>query len=166
MATLLTQIPQLTIKQLYEFLSPMTYVANNVGFTIKHQMYFRVIWKCLFHTGSYLNVDRLLFLRTLTGVKHHNDVIINAMASQITSLVYLTVYSGADQRKHQSVAPLAFVRGIHRSPVNSPHKGTVTRKLFPFDDVIMLTFIRVIIWRSLGLVLEQVSLIPAIKGWI
>ena len=61
------------------------------------------------------------------------------MASQITSLtiVYSTVYSGADQRKHQSSASLAFVRGIHRRPVNSPHKGPVTRKMFPFDDVIM-----------------------------
>ena len=44
-----------------------------------------------------------------------------------------------DQRKHQSSAALAFVRGIHRWPVNSPHKGPVTWKLFPFDDVIMLT---------------------------
>ena len=62
------------------------------------------------------------------------------MASQITSLtiVYSTVYSGADQRKHQSSASLAFVRGIHRWPVNSPHKWPVTRKMFPFDDVIML----------------------------
>ena len=62
-----------------------------------------------------------------------------AMASQITSLtiVYSTVYSGADQRKHQSSASLAFVRGIHRWPVNSPHKWPVTRKRFPFDDVIM-----------------------------
>ena len=61
------------------------------------------------------------------------------MASPITSLliVYTTVYSGADQRKHQSSASLAFVRGIHRRPVNSPHKGPVTRKMFPFDDVIM-----------------------------
>ena len=39
-----------------------------------------------------------------------------AIASQITSLtiVYSTVYSDADQRKHQSSASLAFVRGIHR----------------------------------------------------
>ena len=61
------------------------------------------------------------------------------MASQITSLtiVYSTVYSDADQRKHQSSATLAFVRGIHRGPVNSPHKWQVTRKMFPFDDVIM-----------------------------
>ena len=44
---------------------------------------------------------------------------------------------GTDQRKHQSSASLAFVRGIHRWPVNSPHKGPVTRKMFPFYDVIM-----------------------------
>ena len=52
-------------------------------------------------------------------------------------IVYTTVYSDADQSKHQSSASLAFVRGIHRGPVNSPHKWPVTRKMFPFDDVIM-----------------------------
>ena len=41
------------------------------------------------------------------------------------------------QRKHQSSASLAFVRGIHRWPLKSPHKGPVTRKMFLFDDVIM-----------------------------
>ena len=63
----------------------------------------------------------------------------SAMASQITSvsIVCLNVCSGADQRKHQSSASLAFVTRIHRSPVDSPHKGTVTRKMFPLDDVIM-----------------------------
>ena len=72
---------------------------------------------------------------------HYDDVIISAMASQITSLtiVYSIVYSGADQRKHQSSASLAFVRVMHRWPVNSPHKGPVTRKMFPFDDVIMMS---------------------------
>ena len=70
---------------------------------------------------------------------HYNDVIMGASASQITSLtiIYSIVYSDADQRKHQSSASLAFVRGIHRGPVNSLHKWTVTRKMFPFDDVIM-----------------------------
>ena len=64
----------------------------------------------------------------------------DAAASQITSLtiVYSTVYSDADQRKHQSSASLAFVRGIHRWPVNSLHKWPVTRKMFSFDDVIMI----------------------------
>ena len=61
------------------------------------------------------------------------------MASQITSLtiVYSIVHSGADQRQHQSSSSLAFVRGIHRWPVNSPHKGPVTREMFPYDDVTM-----------------------------
>ena len=70
---------------------------------------------------------------------HCNDVIMNAMASRITSLtiVYSSVDPGADQRKHQSSVPLAFVSEIHRWPMNSPHKGPVTRKIFPFDDVIM-----------------------------
>ena len=70
---------------------------------------------------------------------HYNDVIMGAIPSQITSptIVYSTV---ADQRKHQSSASLAFVRGIHRWPVNSPHKWPVTRKMFPFDDVIIREF--------------------------
>ena len=63
----------------------------------------------------------------------------SAMASQITSLpiVYPAVYSRRRSKKHQSSASLAFVRGIHRWPVNFPHKGPVTRKMFPLDDVIV-----------------------------
>ena len=63
---------------------------------------------------------------------HCKDDIMGAMASQITSLtiVYSTVYSGADHRKHQSSASLAFVRGIHRWPVYSPHKGPVMGNCF------------------------------------
>ena len=70
----------------------------------------------------------------------------SAIASQITSLtiVYSIVYSGVDQRKYQNSTSLAFVRGIHRWPVNSPHKGPVTRKMFPFDDVIMIA---IFLWR-------------------
>ena len=71
--------------------------------------------------------------------RHYNDVIMSAMPSQITSLpiVYSTVYSGADQRKHQSSVSLAFVRGTLRWPVNYPHKWAVMRKMFPLDNVIM-----------------------------
>ena len=71
-----------------------------------------------------------------------------ALASQITSLtiVYSTVYSDADQRKHQSSASLAFVWGIHRGPVNSPHKWSVTWKMFPFDDVIMIFTLKTPHW--------------------
>ena len=70
----------------------------------------------------------------------YSDVIMGTMASQITSLtiVYSTVYSSAHQRKHQSIASQAFVRGIHRWPVNFPHKWPVTRKMFLFDDVIIV----------------------------
>ena len=70
-----------------------------------------------------------------------------SIASQITSLtiVYSSVHSGADHRKHQSTASLAFVRGIHRRPVNSPHKGPVTRKMFPFHDVIIMAHM---MWES------------------
>ena len=75
---------------------------------------------------------------------HYNEAIMSTMASQITNLaiVYSTIYSGTDERKHQSSASLAFVRwipvtGEFRWPVNSPHKGPITRKIFPFDDVIM-----------------------------
>ena len=68
-----------------------------------------------------------------------SHIIMSTMASQVTSrtVVYSTVYSGVDQRKYQSSASLAFVEGIHRWPVNSPHKGPVTQKMSPFDDVIM-----------------------------
>ena len=70
---------------------------------------------------------------------HYSDVIMSTKASRITgvSIVYSTICSGANQRKHQSSASLAFVRGIHRWPMNSPHKGSVTWKMYPFDDVIM-----------------------------
>ena len=56
---------------------------------------------------------RVFTLRFPGSDKHYNDVIIGAMASQITSLtiVYSTVYSGADQRRHQSSALLAFWGG-------------------------------------------------------
>ena len=79
-------------------------------------------------------------IRQVTIISHYGDVIMGAIASQITSLtiVYSIVYSDADQRKHQSSVSLAFVRGIHRGPVNSPHKWPVTWKMFPFDDVIMI----------------------------
>ena len=50
---------------------------------------------------------------------------------------FLNCWFSPDQRKHQSSVSLAFVRVIHRWPVNSPHKRPVTRKLFLFDDVIM-----------------------------
>ena len=94
---------------------------------------------------------------------HYNDIIMTAMASQITSLavVYSIVYSDAHQRKHQSSASLAFVWGIHRWLVNSPHKGPVTRKMFPFDDVIMVVsrMARLIDWFNYSVQIERLLVI-------
>ena len=92
---------------------------------------------------------------------HYNDVTMTATASLITRLKidYSTVYSSADQRKHQSSASLAFVRGIHRGPVNSPHKWPVTRKMFPFDDVIMTSMF--IYAQTISLIRADAS--PAVK---
>ena len=104
--------------------------------------YYRGMCSSINRTMAVLvNVNSWLYSTTCI---HYDDVIMGTIASQITSLpsVYSTVYSGADQSKHQSSASLAFVWGIHRGPVNSPHKGPVTRKMFPFDDVIMSIIFR------------------------
>ena len=68
---------------------------------------------------------RFWYMHMIPTYKHYSDVIMGEIASQITSLtiVYSTVYSDADQRKHQSSASLAFVRGIHRGPVNGQLRG-------------------------------------------
>ena len=87
--------------------------------------------------------------RQLWGhIIHYDDVIMSTMASQITSvsIVCSTVCPGTDQRKHQRSASLAFVWGIHWWPVNSPHKKLVTRKLSPFDDVIMAALFCYWLW--------------------
>ena len=96
-------------------------------------------WEVPFYldTGNKLCMYPMI---TNTLRQHYNEGIMGAISSQITSLtiVYTIIYSEPDQRKHQSFASLAFVWGIHRGPVNSPHKWPVTREVFPFDDVIMI----------------------------
>ena len=94
-----------------------------------------ILCVCIFHKSN----ETLVIWNTKQSTSHYDDVIMTMLASQITSLtvVYSIVYSGVNQRKHQSSASLAFVREIHRGPMNFPHKWPVTRKMFPFDDVIM-----------------------------
>ena len=101
-------------------------------------------------------VDDLVPQWTKAATIHYSYVIMTAMASQITSIwiVYSSVCPGADQRKHQSTALLAFVRGIRRWPVNYPHKGPVTRKMLPFDDVIMQA-IDLVLSEYFALIYEQ-----------
>ena len=86
---------------------------------------------------------KVVELQQVLSATVHNlycDVTMGAMASQITSftMVYSAVHLGTDQRKHQNSASLAFVQGIHRWSVNSPQRWPVTRKMFAFDDVIMM----------------------------
>ena len=77
----------------------------------------------------------------LTMISHVPFVLFITLTSQWTwwrlKSPASNVYSGAYRRKHQSSTSLAFVWGIHQWPVDSPHKGPVTRKMVPFDDVIM-----------------------------
>ena len=89
------------------------------------------------NTMDHFNRNELWILRALTFLLYHYS---DAMAPQITGLtiVYSIVFSGADHRNHQTSASRAFVWGMHRWPVNSPHIGPVTRNMFPFDDVIMI----------------------------
>ena len=94
-------------------------------------------WRChdMETLSALLALDEVTRVSSRKGPGHYNHVTMGSMASQITSLtiVYSAVYSGASQ----SSASLAFVRGIHRGPVNSSNKGSVTRIMFPIDDVDM-----------------------------
>ena len=132
--------------------------------------YWFVPWSGLIKINSvhmkFQDIDEgIFFIKTyLTGLTqqphshhHYNDVIMGTIASQITSLtiVYSFFYWDADQRKHQSSASLAFVRGSHRGPVNSPHKWPVTRKMFPFDYVIMTKASDAGLWILIWSVPEQ-----------
>ena len=100
------------------------------------------VWKSSYHCRwmGHIVVYKSL-VKTLRCLRvHYNDVMMSAMASHIicVSSVCSTVCSGADQGKHQSRSTsLAFVREIHWWPVDSPHKGPVSREIFPFDDVVM-----------------------------
>ena len=81
-----------------------------------------------FHDMDMLCATRLNFY---TDRHHYIDVRMSAVTSKITSLtIVYSIYSGADERKHQTAASLALVMGIHRWPMDSPHKGPVKRKKF------------------------------------
>ena len=101
---------------------------------------------------------------TCVATIRHSDVIMSAMASQITGvlIVYSTVCSCADQRKHKKYASLAFVRRVHRWPVNSPHKGQVKLKYFHLMTSSWLTTILsswLILWElwlhSMGIFIQR-----------
>ena len=124
--------------QLVYILSPKVYQMIRFDFRYAHR-FGGIVNNLLPRIDGTKLISLVPFIPRFSESKHYGDIIMSAMASQLTSLtiVYSNVYSGADQRNHQSSASPAFVRGIHRWPVNSPHKGPVTRKVFSFDDVIM-----------------------------
>ena len=118
-------------------LNPL-FSAPRTNYSVNSQMYYTS-----HDYNSNINfLDNSILFNLICISAHYSDVIMGTIASQITSLavVYSTIYSDGDQRKHQSSASLAFLRGIHRRPVNSPQKVPVTRKKFPFDDIIMFWF--------------------------
>ena len=94
------------------------------------------IFACIVGFARWVYWDKSLNSRVGCVLSHDSD------QRDGLTIVYSTVYSGADHRKHQSSASLAFVREIHRWPVNSPHKGPVTWKMSPFDDVTMESWLR------------------------
>ena len=120
---------------------------------IVHKRLYKSTWRVLRNAPEqiYMHISWFLRLSVVwicfagrvnfadTSAVHYSDVVMRAMAFEITgaSIVYTTVCSGTHQRKHQNSASLASVRGIHRWPLNSPHKGAVTQKTISFDDVIM-----------------------------
>ena len=131
---------------------------------------------------TFLSISFLVISNLETS--HYSGVIMSTMTSQITSVftVCSVFCSGADQRKHQNSASLAYVGGIHRGPVNPHHKGSVTqkmfhlmtspgtgefsshgpvtRKIFPFDDVIMIpeTHFTKRLWACNPIVMIHVAL--------
>ena len=91
----------------------------------------------------------------------------SVMMSEITgiSFVYSTLCSGTDERKHQSSTSLAFVRGIHRWPGNSLHKGPVMLKMFPFDDFIMdkSKMVQAIAWQTVAAAISKLFMTSMIS---
>ena len=117
--------------------------GTNVDFFVINNIKNKIHWNMNHTTNILLEKMRLKMSSVIwrsfySSSYHYNDMIMSAMASQITaiSIICSTVCSCADQRKHQSSALLAFVRKIERWPVDSPHEDPVTRP-FSFDDVIM-----------------------------
>ena len=112
----------------------------------RHNVMDKIVWMLSYRHHREVNTNHHIkrYHLKISTPYHYNDAIMGTIASQITSLtiVFSIVYSDTDHRKHQSSTSLAFVRWIHRGPVNSPHKWPVTRKMFPFDDVIMIREIR------------------------
>ena len=137
--------PMLTYCQL----DPKEHISMTYCLKLKYFHSRKCVWTCRLRNGGHFVQGRwvkdVVVCRMAAILSQSQPVTMPTLQwrhsglDSVTSLtiVYSVVYSDADQRKHQSSASLAFVHGIHRGPVNSPHKWPVTWKMFPFDDVIV-----------------------------
>ena len=133
--------------KVYEVCEPCTFIV----FLIEHPFWF---------VSLFCFVDSIHAMDRITSAsrnEHYDDVIMTTIASQITSLtvVYSTVYSDADQSKHQSSASLAFVWGIHRDRWIPRTKGQLRGKCFhlmtsPWITHIFCVCIAGLFWQPCG----------------
>ena len=128
-----------TLSFLVSYFRGWNFHSSSCGL-ISNTNFIAYLWPWRSHPRNYTKTQLRSSPSVVKHLTHYNDVIMSMTTSQITcvSIVYSTVCSSADHRKHQSPASLAFVQGIHRWPVNSPHKWPVARKMFPLDDIIMI----------------------------
>ena len=129
-------------RQCYIFsASSWSYTSKETKETLFHYKIHFLNWNPLKYVSTTLSISTgTVFCWRDWFDSYYSEVIMSTMVSHISStfIVYSTLCSGTDPWKHQSSTPLTFLRGIHRLFVNSPHKGPVTRKMFPFDDVTMI----------------------------
>ena len=95
------------------------------------------LWLFISYQPDYAVSQTVEMLVTWDGVTSSKGINSHGKMTLTCAVIFSTVYSEVDQRKHQGSASLAFVWGIHRGLVNSPHKWPVTRIMLPFDNVIM-----------------------------
>ena len=107
----------------------VTIEFHSVSYLTMSLLYWSTVrydWRPSIKNGQRNNIERWNWFLPLRWRYDERDGVSNHR------IIWSTVCSGADQRKHQRSTSLAFVKGIQRWPMDSPHKGPVTRKMFPF----------------------------------
>ena len=118
------------------------------------------VWLCIYTVHPMVYIYIYIYMYICMYVYIYHDWYIHTVYPTINAYVVdLLIYSVSNHQPHECLLNRLFrrrskktskfrvtglcagnspVRGIHRWPVNFPHKWPVTRKMFPFDDVIML----------------------------
>ena len=117
---------------LLSFVGPLCCVRNMVMYVLHWRtdytltpVVFWCLFPCMLHNSWHKHLN------------HYNDAIMTVSNHQPHHCLLKRLFRHRSKKTLKLSASLAFVRGIHWWSVNSPHKGPVTRKMFPFDDVIM-----------------------------